>query len=122
MLIYYAHSKKSYGSVEEQKVVARLAKRHQVINPRDMGELGSIKPYLVKVNKSQAVAVSEYQGFIGRGVYEEVQYALYLNRPVYLVRSDRLKAMAITGAKIYDSSDWKVHYAILVKSNIECIL
>lgn len=123
MLFYYAHSKKDYDSAKESGVVARLIRRkHDVINPKYMGELGSIKPYLVKVNKSEGVVVTEYHGYIGRGVYEEVKYALYLGRPVYLVEPNRIKAVVITGAKIYDPEDWAYRYAQLVKSNLEVVL
>ena len=118
--IYFAHSKKIYNSKEESRILDFLYNqfgKNNVICPNnDMGELGSIDPYLLQVSKSKLVIVRQYKRHIGRGVYEEINKALKLNIPVKLViGNNRFKLLDVTNIKINDPTDWKVKYDKIVK-------
>jgi len=122
--IYYAHSKLIYGTAREKAELAFLRKKfsedvYQVLDPnKDMGELGSMTPYLVAVSKCTEVICSEYKGFIGKGVYHEVHCALEKGIPVWCIKKfpilGGLVMKKVSGVRVYDENDWKVRYARLV--------
>ena len=64
MKIYYAHSKKIYDTKVEKKQLKYLKNRfkeYNVICPNnDIGELGSIQPYLDVVSQCEMLICSEY--------------------------------------------------------------
>lgn len=78
--LYYAHSKRDYGSNREYRDLLYLKNRFtkaKVVCPHnDLGELGSLKSYLDFVDTCSIVIVREYESFIGKGVFHEVARAL----------------------------------------------
>jgi hypothetical protein len=78
--LYYAHSKRDYGSNREYRdllyLKGRFTKAEVICPNNDLGELGSMKPYLDFVDTCLTVIVREYGGFIGKGVFHEVARAL----------------------------------------------
>lgn len=88
---YFAHSKKKYNTAEEAAELAFIQKhfKGEVICPNNnLGELGSIEPYLNVIHLVICVYVSEYFGMIGRGVYDECHFALTNGINVLVVRKD----------------------------------
>ena len=88
--IYYAHSKQIYGTTREAEELEFIERQHQdaiVINPRDLGELKSYRKYLKIVSKCNLVVVSEYNGFIGKGVLAEIARAFSNDIPVKVIRA-----------------------------------
>ena len=89
---YYAHSMRKYNSEIEAREL-ELIKSHfngNVICPNnDLGEMGSIEPYLRVVSLTSAVYATEYRDYVGSGVFDECTHAMSLNIPVYVVRLDK---------------------------------
>jgi len=89
-----------------------------VLDPNTMmGELGSMKPYLQAIKSCEAVIAHSYKGYIGRGVYEELKYALKHNIPCYRITWSRffgMKLEEIHGVRIYEIEDWKVKFGKLI--------
>ena len=110
MKVYFAHSMIHYGSGDEKIALMFLRKRFEtVIDPnKDMGEQGDIVPYLAKITECDAVCVMEYEGFVGKGVFSEVKFALLCKKPVYAMRNNKL--YIVKSVKVYDSTDWKIAY------------
>ncbi|MFM2196204.1 MAG: hypothetical protein RL092_1804 [Bacteroidota bacterium] len=89
---YYAHSMRKYNSEIEAREL-KFIELHfdgNVICPnKDLGELGSIEPYLRVVSLTTAVYATEYRDYVGSGVFDECVHAMSLNIPVYVVRLDK---------------------------------
>jgi hypothetical protein len=113
MTIFFSHSKLDYDSVREERVRSLLETIDKVLCPhRDMGEKGSMKPYLLALSKCRWVVVLEHRGSIGRGVYEEVKHALRLKIPVFVIRQDYL--VSVVNAIETGTNNWVSNYATLV--------
>lgn len=118
---YFAHSMLSYDTKWEKYVVFNKFNKHniQVICPNLHQELlgnpgNRMDKYLKAISRFDGVLVSDYSGFIGRGVYLEVQEAFRLNKPVYKVTPGKIKVRPVIGVKQYDTNDWKLRYATLL--------
>lgn len=114
--IYYAHSKRIYGTPRE-KSEREFLEQHfkEVLCPnRDMGEKGSIEPYLRAIETVEAVVCSEYKDHIGRGVFDEITFAMNKKMAVYCLREIEAMKRAlikVASAAIVDANDWAVRYA-----------
>jgi hypothetical protein len=111
--IYYAHSKMIYGTMQEKEEIALLRKKYKVVDPNnDMGELGNIQPYLRRIEKCDGVVCSEYNGYIGKGVYTEVEHALRLGKFVFCIRKGKL--LVVKELLPVDGQDWARRYGKIV--------
>lgn len=113
MRAYFAHSKLDYGTRKEVRVRLRIRQRFgDVLCPnRDIGERGSIAPYLEAIDQCQTVAVLEHGGFVGRGVFVEVEHALSRKKPVWALRGPDWAP--VKGVRLFDPDDWKLRYGKL---------
>lgn len=114
-LYYYAHSKLIYNTKREKSEERFLKKKFMVINPNtDIGEMGSMNPYLKKIDCCTGVIFSEFNDCIGKGVYEEVKHAINNKKPVLCLKKSILNYKLIPVKKtpiIVDENDWKERYA-----------
>jgi hypothetical protein len=86
---YYAHSKRIYGTkreAEEMAYISSIFKGNVVCPNKDLGELGSMNRYLKVVSDADAVYATEFNGRVGKGVFEECETALKCGIPVFAVR------------------------------------
>tara|TARA_Y100001954_G_C15716157_1_gene555720 strand:+ start:481 stop:867 length:387 start_codon:yes stop_codon:yes gene_type:complete len=91
-LAYFAHSKRKYNSKEEfeQLNYLEFVFSGTVICPNNnLGELGSIQPYLDVVSKMDFLFVAEYHDWIGTGVRLEIKEARKNNIPIYVIRKGK---------------------------------
>jgi hypothetical protein len=122
-MIYYAHSKKIYDTPREKEEMTFIAQEFPdtaIINPNtDIGERGSIKPYLKAVADCDIVVCSEFAGHVGKGVYDEVFHGLGLDKEVHVLRKagDKYFLKKVTGLDLADAYDWKVKYGKVVTEN-----
>jgi hypothetical protein len=114
MKVYYAHSKKIYGTAAEAHVRGILEESFDtVICPnRDIGEKGAIGPYLDAIDQCDAVIATSFEGHIGRGVFDEVRHAIENDIDVYEFRMGEL--IAVINVELFDANDWAVNYGTLV--------
>lgn len=114
-IVYFAHSKLSYGTRRENKELLFLqSKFARIIDPnKDMGELGDIKPYLTVLSLCDLVVVSAFiDNFVGKDAFSEVELALKLKIPVYQLIDKKL--VVVIDIKLFDLDDWKVKYGQLI--------
>ena len=115
MIIYYAHSKKIYNTKREEeernKILQKFPKAELICPNRDVGEKFSLVPYLKIVRDCNIVVCSEFDGFVGKGVYWEILTAMDNNKPVFNVTKDFKK---VTDIIIVDKNDWTVKYGKVV--------
>jgi hypothetical protein len=116
---YFAHSKAIYNTPLENSMHRVLCTILQnVVCPnKDMGELGAMKPYLNRVKECYGVVVAEFRGTLGKGAYEEVKYALELDKPVIALRRNSKNKMILIGVDsviLLDPNSWKEGYGKLV--------
>ena len=118
-MIYYAHSKRIYNTKREElerQQIEKVFHTEIVMCPnRDMGELGSMEPYLKKVRACSIIVCSEYDDHIGRGVYEEVLAALNSKKKVYCIRYYSIRSVIhiVRSVKLVDPYDWTIRYGKL---------
>ena len=115
MNLYYAHSKKIYNTEVEEDEYSKIRKRfpdaHIVCPNRDVGEKGSINPYLQVVKQCDVVVCSEFKKLVGKGVATEVTTAISDKKPVYNLSKDFKE---VSGIKLVNNGkDW-VEYARLI--------
>ncbi len=113
-MIYYAHSKQIYNTKreKEERVYLKFIFYDVCCPNLDMGELGSIDPYLKKVRKSNVVVFSEYKKHIGKGVHQEIMEAYKNKIPIILLRKikKKFKLMPVFRIMIKDPDDWAIKY------------
>ena len=68
------------------------------------------------IKECELVVFTSLGSFIGRGVYEEIDYAKMIGVPILYLQDgkffDKFEVM------IFDYNDWKVEYAIVITSQI----
>lgn len=114
---YYAHSMHIYNSPREKKELAYLRRRFNVLCPNnDIGHITPFSKYLRISAWADVVVVSEYKGYVGRGVYEEVEQALKLKQTVYCIRENDtgLILLPVKQVEIHNSGDWKRNYGRII--------
>lgn len=85
---YYAHSMAIYNSDLEKFEYDYLSDVFDglVICPnKHVGERRAIQPYLDIVERVDVLFVSEYKGYVGSGVYQEIQTALTHNIKIQVI-------------------------------------
>lgn len=90
-LAYFAHSMAKYNTKDEKEQLEFLRKVFlgTVICPNNnLGEMGSMKPYLDVVSKVDVLFVAEFNGFIGTGVRKEINEAQKHKTPVFVLRME----------------------------------
>lgn len=113
--VYFAHSMQMYNTDLERELLDWLRDRYvKVIDPnKDIGELGSMEPYLRIVDTCNIVVCYEYLDYLSRGTYNEVKHALKHKKPAFVLRRDILGKITIEpvlGVRIVDKDDWTMRY------------
>ncbi len=119
MKVYYAHSIKIYDTeVEEEEYSFLREKYENVFNPNTEIEYKKeegMRPYLDVVITSDLIICSEFEGYIGKGVFREVEFALRNNIPVYCLRQDDgdFYLLEVISVKLINENDPYVRYGHL---------
>lgn len=126
--VYFAHHKKDYGTEKAEKVKQLLLKAFSncdVLDPEDLNwdeevkKYGShAKTYFGLVSQCTFVVIMEYEGHIGRGVYQEATYALLKKKPVWVVRGQDLLSVRYLH-QLEDISDWYKFATVELSNNGE---
>jgi hypothetical protein len=118
--IYFAHSKFIYGTQQEVDEFEFLTKKYPNANficPHNtVGALNDYKDYLYIVDCCNYVIASEFNGYVGFGVFAEIARALGNNASVSVLRkqADEFYILKVTGLEIINQSDWKNKYGKLI--------
>lgn len=110
--VYYAHSMRSYNTQQERlelNQIAELVPSRGILNPN--GAIASIKEAYRLIDKSSGVVATEYQAHLGKGVYDEISYALSQKKFVAMLRNGRLFRVYSEHQMEVIDIDWQVHYA-----------
>ena len=110
--IYYAHSLRIYNTEQEQlelKQIASLFPKRKILNPN--GAITDMNQAYRLINKAELVVATEHQGHLGKGVYDEICYALSKKKQVAVLRGGRLfRVYSKHQIEVLDI-DWQIHYA-----------
>ena len=86
---YFSHSKRIFDT-DIEKLEYEFLKSNfngNLICPNQhLEKFDTIRPYLEFIRKVDYLFVTEYEGYLGKGSYEECAYALELFIPVYVLR------------------------------------
>jgi hypothetical protein len=115
---YYAHSKRIYNKPIEKLEYDFIQSNfygHCICPNLHIGEKGGIQPYLDIIKKYDVVYISEYEGFIGKGVAEECLTALEHNIPIHILKGEypNFNLKKVTGIEIINSNNW-IQYAKVI--------
>jgi len=110
--IYYAHSLRIYNTSKEQlelKQISSLFPSWNIINPN--GVINDIKSAFSLIDKSDCVVASELKQHLGKGVHDEICYALSQKKLVHVLRNGRLFRVYSKHQLEMVDIDWQIHYA-----------
>jgi len=112
---YYAHSMQIYDT--DREIFERGFLEHlgyNILCPcRDLNLGNDMNKYLRIVAKCKNVVCSEYSGFIGKGVYLELKWALRHNIPCYVLREKTI--YCVLEVEIYNDQDWQTTFGKIKK-------
>ena len=115
---YYSHSMRIYNTEREAEELDTIEELYgDVINPNgDITWRGSMEPYFKAVRRSCILIFSQYKGYIGRGVFDEIQTALRNNIPVRCLKlwENGSYIMEIHSIEVNDPGDWAVKYGNVI--------
>jgi hypothetical protein len=120
LIVYYAHSKIDYGSNREYRDLLYLKKRFpkaEVICPNnDLGELGSLKPYLDFVDTCSMLIVREYKNHVGKGAFSELARAMSDGIRVLALRNkgNKYTLESVAGIQVLKQHDWQLKYGKII--------
>jgi hypothetical protein len=103
---------RSYNTDQEQlelKQIASFFPKRNILNPN--GTITDMKQAYRLINKAELVVATEYQGHLGKGVYDEMCYALSQKKLVHVLRNGRLFRVYSTHQIEIVDIDWQIHYA-----------
>jgi hypothetical protein len=112
--LYYAHSKRTYGSRQEKRELKLIKKKfpdHEIVNPGEITYLSLHESEIMEeckgfVRAVDVIVCSEYKKYIGRGVFEELETKTKAKK--YLLRGK--KFIENFSVRIVDRDDWCVRY------------
>jgi len=115
---YYAHSMHIYGTdreIMERAFIESMG--FEVVCPnRDLNLGNDMDAYLRIVRQCKRIICSEYSGYIGRGVYLEIKWAMRHDIPVYVLRGNSLYRVCEVG--FFNEDDWKTTYGRITKAEL----
>jgi hypothetical protein len=113
--VYFAHSMLSYNTEKERRELGFIKARfpNTICPNRDIGRAQRGMPaYLNIVAWADRVVVTDYEGYVGRGVHDEVKHALHLGIPVIYLHDSMF--IQVKDVRINDPRDYRYGYAELV--------
>lgn len=122
VITYFSHSKRLQGTdrgrEELEMIQAQLPHYMRVTNPAEFKWEELRIPYgpemmeycLAYIQEHvEILFFSEFQGFVGRGTYLEIQAARQKGIPIFLIRDGKFWLNPVL--EIFDEGDWAVEYA-----------
>lgn len=109
--IYFAHSLRDYNTPKETSDEATIKRFFQrgTVNPNGKLEQRNWQAKAqALIQPCKAVVFTEWQGYIGKGVSFEIEFALEIGLPVYLLRGGQF--YRITVENLQPPSDNWVFY------------
>jgi hypothetical protein len=110
--IYYSHSMRGYNTDQERLELTQIASffpKRKIINPN--GVITDMKQAYRLINQADLVVATEHQGHLGKGVYDEICYALSQKKLVHVLRNGRSFRVYSKHQLEMVDIDWQVHYA-----------
>jgi L-lactate utilization protein LutC len=117
-LLYYAHSRLSYGTRKEKRELRLIKKQfpdHQIINPAEINFTLTSEAEIIKeckdiVKKVNIMIASEYKKHIGRGVFTELNVETKAKK-IVLRKKKFIEDFKII---MINRNDWHVRYGKIV--------
>jgi hypothetical protein len=117
-IIYYAHSKRIYGTDVEKRELEIIRKAYHtaiILNPSNLGWKSEPDWYHWMQNefpKTDLVIFSDWNEFIGKGVYFEIEEAKRLSIPIKYLGPDGKITKYFRLGKIRER-DWVLHSKVM---------
>lgn len=120
--IYFGHSKLIYGTAREAEELEFIESQYpdaEIINPALLIDITEMKKFLKIVSKCTLVVASEFEGYVGKGVFAEISIAFARAIRVQVLRKSEqgYSQYPVTGIQVINEHDWKSKYAKLIVNN-----
>ncbi len=113
--VYFSHNKMTYDSEAEQFAMSYIRRRWQesFFCPNQHGAGLKSEDFMKAVNSCEKMLVLEYDGFVGKGGFDEISHALKKGKSVFLMKpgsgAGHFLLLPVTGIRVVDESDWNRH-------------
>lgn len=118
--IYYAHSKKIYGTSKETAELKFIKEKfpdaHILCPHTTIGELADFNDYLHVVDCCTLLIASEVEGYIGKGVFCEISRGFGNGTIVNVLRKqdNKYSLNQVTGIEMFNQADWKNKFGKII--------
>lgn len=104
-VLYFSHPRASYSSKEEKLALKVIKEKgYRILNPN---ELNITTNASVLIKLADAFVVMEFNGYIGRGVYEEILEAKKFKKQVFVYEPGCRVFLNLCEVKVVNKFDWK---------------
>lgn len=120
-LAYYSHSKLSYNTdteLQHYNFLKTITKGFIICPNKHLGDIETTEVYQRIITKVDCVFVSENNGFIGKGSYNECLAALVSSIPVFVIKNDNDNFKLEIATKVIQISDYNLFDYGQLKSKI----
>lgn len=126
MKVYFCYSKQAYdaGLLEESRKLIEQSypPGTDIVDSSDLDWKGLVKQhgsqevaYVEVVADHDEVVVLEHHGYLGKGLFSQLNYAKELQRPAWVLRKTAgyLRLLSVKRVSINDPSNWKWKYGVV---------
>ena len=119
-VLYYSHSMRIYGTKREQKEISIITKffpKATIYNPDNIEVSSHLNPMrkcldIIRNASTTGIIISTYKGYTGKGVYTEIQEALAIDKPIWIINRRKITPIGNISIKVININ-WAVEYAII---------
>ena len=113
--VYFTHNKLLYNTDAEKSALSFIRRRwaDSFFCPNLHGAGFKSSDFMKAVNTCEKILVLEFDGFVGKGSFDEISFALKKKKPVFLMkpysRNGIYTLWPVSGIREIDISDWNRH-------------
>ena len=113
--IYYAHHRWKYGTqIEAYELDLIIFNPSEHLDVKGRSEEDIMRDCLAAVKDADVVIFSSMDGVIGKGVYDELMYAIENDKPILYIFYDHLIGLDVLNVCVhYDPSNGERTYALV---------
>lgn len=119
--VYFSHNIMTYNTEAEKTALSYILRRwpESFFCPNQHGISFESTDFMKAVNSCEKILVLEYDGFIGKGGFDEISFALKKKKPVFLMKPGPRKGLfallPVLGIRVIDDLDWNRHARLEIK-------
>jgi len=113
--LFFAHSQKTFDTPEEKAARIRISTGFELFCPNEQiyqkNNQATNADYNKGIDDCGGLVFLPYKGYVGKGVYSNILYALRSKYPVFVYDAKDDVLRSVTSVTINDLNDWAIRYA-----------